>query len=69
MREMGRGVLSLSEKLLSKIDQTLLQHRATYEAHEFTFKRVTSDGEPAVKAVRATLVCALLYSCQHDGTI
>jgi hypothetical protein len=44
-----------SAKSKSKTSQALLQHIATHKAHGFTIKRVTSDGEPAVKAVRAQL--------------
>ena len=49
--------LTDSEKSISKIGRTLLQHIATYEAHGFTTKRVTSD-----RASYSSLCPALLLS-------
>ena len=41
-----------SEKSKAKAGQCLIDHIAIYVAHGFTIKRVTSDGEASIKAVR-----------------
>ena len=43
---------SNGEKAKSRSGHCLLEHIDAYEAHGFSIKRVTSDGEPAIKAVK-----------------
>ena len=52
---LGPHHASNSAKSKAKSGHCLLEHLRIYNSHGFNIKRVTSDGEPAIKAVKSNV--------------